>query len=736
MANQEELFLDLIPQKPSGTWVQVDFHVHSPVSPDFCVSRDSDDPLLELLEQAKDCHIKIICITDHNDIRGYFQFQNMEKEIRSVKEGLQKRQIPIPEKIEQQAKLFDQVIVMPGIELDIYPNIHLLVIFNPDDTEESISNFLTQAGYPPNIRGDETAARNAGWTFTEAIEEAARIGAITIAAHIDSNKGLYEESKSWGQARIDAFTHPLLWGMEFIKTPSRDQVISLLKNDPNYLRKTPLSFTQSSDFHGKPDQKIGERRTFVRIDNLVHNDKRKIFEDIKLALRNPDEYISAPESPQVSNILKKLEFAPYVEDVSSEENLLQVYRYVCAYANTVDGTIVIGRNKKGNWVGIEIEDPDDFRNKMISLLEQNVYPPTGGAVILYQFSPSRYIFTIRVQNQPNIHLVNQDDRVYVLDNGKPTPLPIQKIIDLAEVNIARRYNHLSISGRIADISTQLSGLQDTIDILSIVKKIEKKITLFTDVFKAPTMGGIITDELLEHVEFSANGSPDGNLILTPAAVSPRFESHYLRLSAPIGLCDEKTYKFDEKFRLSGLKLIISAGGGVFYDQHENIFVFGNRWEPAIFTEQKQGYELDYLYIAMYLKSAISIWYTSRCLGSVDLRSFSTINRVVIPQKSSSPIGQDIILSAKELLNLEREYLERETSLVANINAAKQREERIDPWIKELTEGIENHNKKAAGIMNKIENLFFKEFDLNESEIAIVNKTLETNKLARFLGNAY
>lgn len=734
MATDSDLFSHHMAQDSINTWHQADLHIHSPVSPDFNISPEVADPFLELLQQAHDNQIEIICITDHNDIHGYFKLKDLENEIKSVKDGLQKRQIPIPSQINQQSELFDKVIYLPGVELDVYPNIHLVIIFDPNDTEDAINDFIIRAGYPPNIRGDETSARYAKWTFAEALDEADSVGAITIAAHIDSDKGIYEESKSWGQARIDAFTHKSLWAMEFLKTTSRDQIINMLRYDPNYLRNSPLAFIQSSDFHGKTDQKIGDRRTFIRIDNLLQNDKKKVFDAIKIALRNPDEYISAPESPDVGLILKKLMTAPFVVDINSDDNLQLISRYICAYANSEDGTIVIGRNIKGNWEGIKIDDPDAFTNDVIGLLENSVVPNTVVAIRLYKYSPKKYICTIRVQKQAKIHTLKQDDKVYVLESGKPKAISTQEIINLAEFFLAKRYSGLSISGRISDISIKLNGLQDTIDILSIVKKIEAKTIKINNVFKAPKLGGVINEELQDHINYFANGCPDGNLILTPKIVPPRYDDHYLRLSAPIGLCDEMTYKFDDQFRFSGQKIIISLGGAVYYDQHDNINIYGNLWEPLIFAEQENGYLINLLYITIYLKSAIAIWYAIRCLGSVDLRSVSILKKVLIPHESSSQFSQEIISSAKELLHIERDYLERETMLAENLNAAKIQQENLDSWNKNLSDGIENHNQQADQIMAKIDNLFFKEFNLDESEIEIIYKILKSNNLARFYEN--
>ena len=583
MNDSNSWFNDLIPQPLDKTWRKIDFHVHSPCSSDFYGTDNTEDAYFHLLHQAKENGINIICITDHNDIRGYFQLRSIEDDVRKIKDGLEKRGLPVPEKITSQVELFNQIIYMPGVELDLDPNIHLIVLFDPNNSDDTIDEFLSSAGYLPNIRGDETSARHAKWTFTRALEEVAKIGAIAIAAHVDSSKGIYEESKSWGQARIAAFTHPNLSAMEFLKTPSRDQILSLIRNDPNYQRKEPLAFVQSSDFHGQQDQKLGARYTFIRIDNLMLDEKKKTFESIKFALRNPDEFISAPESPAIGTILRKIENQPYVEHINSDENRLKVWRYICAYSNTEDGTIVIGRNQKGNWVGIEIGDLDEFQKKVLDFVETGIEPKTTWALGIYQYSRTHHICTIRTQKQSQICTVRGEDRVYILKDAKPVQISTQEVVQLAEVNFSQRYTGFSISRRIIDLSARLNGLRDTIDILPIVKKIEAVAIPFGEVFRTLKSGNTITDVLKDQITITANGEPDGNFILVPN-VQPRFETHYLRFTAPLGSINRDDLQFDDLYKFNNPKIIVSAGGGVFYDEHDDIPVFGHQWEPLVFCQ--------------------------------------------------------------------------------------------------------------------------------------------------------
>jgi hypothetical protein len=173
-----------------GNWFEVDFHVHSPCSVDFQGAGKNEDGYIWLLEQAKLAKLDIIVITDHNDIAGYEKLVEIENDLRRTKKTLERNNSQIPDTVLSQISLYDQILVLPGVELDVYPNLHLIVIFDPQRTDE-ISNFLNNAGYTKEFRGDEKSSKHGKWSFDDAAQEAEKINAILIAAHVDSNKGLY-----------------------------------------------------------------------------------------------------------------------------------------------------------------------------------------------------------------------------------------------------------------------------------------------------------------------------------------------------------------------------------------------------------------------------------------------------------------------------------------------------------------------------------------------------------------
>lgn len=708
-----------------GNWLQIDFHVHSPGSFDFQGIGKDETGYIWLLEQAKTARIDVIVITDHNDIAGYSKLMEIEGDLNRTKRTLERTNSQIPESILTQISLFEQVAFLPGVELDVYPNLHLLVLFDPQKVDD-ISSFLSSAGYTKDIRGEENSSKFGKWNFEQTLQESEKIGAIVIAAHVDSDKGLYDSSKKWGQNRISAFCDENLYGMEFINPIARDQIESILRT-PDYARNSRLAFVQSSDFHGKPEQKMGERSTFVRMDNVEKHDKNSVFQSLKKALRDPDEFISAPGRPELQAILKKLIDKPSIENIHSDEEKKRLAQWVCAYSNTEDGTIIIGRNSKGNWIGQVESSEKDFAEKIRSIITSSVNPPPRVALQVYPYYGNNYVATIRIRKHPQICALSDEDKIYILKSGNPKQATSKEIVDMVESRFIERYSHLSITNRLSEMSQKLLGTEDSIDILPIVRKIDNNSIPLRAAFTQPAFGAVINDE--HAIEMSGNGYVDG-VIISLSNAKPRFGKHYLRVSAPIGNYESDINKaFDEKFHFSGEKIIVVPGGGVYYDNHQNIVVACDVYPPMLFTEIHKNYTGSFKFVTAFLKSSVSIWYAERCLGSSDIRN------VVISQDLPIPINTDVSCreTAEKLiddtLNLEREFLNAEKLL---LNQFPTKEERESDEFDELSSNLtKTHNENANKLVAKIDKLFYDLFGFTNKEIGMIEQVLKSSEFANF-----
>ena len=709
-----------------GNWLRIDFHVHSPCSFDFQGIGKDETGYIWLLEQAKTAGLDVLAITDHNDIAGYLKLIEIENDLRRTKRTLERTNSEIPESVAKQIALFDDVAILPAVELDVYPNLHILILFDPQKTDE-ISAFLTSAGYSIDVRGEENSSKYGKWNLDQTLQEAEKIGAITIAAHVDSDKGLYEASKKWGQSRISAFCNECLYGMEFVNPVSRDQIENILTT-PDYARNSKLAFIQSSDFHGKSNQKIGERSTYVRMDDVEKQDKNELFQLLKRALRNPDEFISAPGRPELQAILRRLIDKPSIENIQNEDEKRRLIQLICAYSNTEDGTIIIGRNAKGNWTGQTDHSEKEFTEKIRTIIETSVTPRPLSNLQVYPYYGNNYVATIRIRKHSQICALRDDDKVYILKSGKPIQASSKEIIDMAESRFIERYSHLSITSRLSEMSQKLVGTEDSIDILSIVRKIDNNTLPLRSVLMSPAMGAIINNENINAIEIEGNGDVDGSVI-TLTNARPRFDEHYLRVSAPIAKHNSDKLSFDEKFSFSGEKIIIAPGGGVYYDNHDKIIVACSVYSPLVFTKIDPNYTLGFKFIIAFLKSSVAIWYAERCLGSHDIRRVTISRSLPIPTNVDVDILETAEKLVDEILFLEKNFLTEEKKIFDEFST---RETRETKEFKEIsTNLIKQHNDKASQIVGNLDVLFYSFFGLSSKEIGMIEQAMKSSGIATF-----
>jgi hypothetical protein len=710
-----------------GNWLQVDFHVHSPSSFDFQGIGKDESGYIWLLEQAKTAGIDIVVITDHNDIAGYLKLMEIESDLNRTKRTLERTNSQIPESVLKQISLFEDVAILPAVELDVYPNLHILILFDPQKVDE-ISIFLNNAGYTKDVRGEENSYKSVKWNFEQTLQEAEKIGAIAIAAHVDSDKGLYDSTKKWGFNRASAFCNENLYGMEFINPIARDQIESILK-DPTYARNSRLAFVQSSDFHGKPEQKIGERSTFVRMDNVEKHDKNSLFQVLKKALRDPDEFISAPGRPELQAILKRLTDKPSIENINSDEEKKRLIQWVCAYSNTEDGTVIIGRNSKGNWTGQFENSEKDFAKKIHSAIVSSIEPSPRVTLQVYPYYGNNYIATIRVEKHHQICSLISEDKVYVLKSGKPKQATSKEIVDMAESRFIERYSHLSITSRLSEMSQKLLGTEDSIDILPIVRKIEKNSIPLRAIFRQPVFGAVTSNEQEEAIEMSGNGYVDG-AIISAVSAKPRFDKHYLRISAPISKYEgEINTLFDKKFCFSGEKIIVVPGGGIYYDNHQNIAITGDVYPPMIFTEENKKYAGSFKFLVAFLKSSVSIWYAERCLGSSDIRNVVVSQDLPIPNTVDMSCQEAAEKLIDEILKLEFEFLNAEKHL---LNEFPSKEDREGEEFEDLSSNLTHtHNENANNLIAKLDKLFYEFFGFTNKEVSMIEQALKSSEFAVF-----
>ncbi|HAF48862.1 MAG TPA: hypothetical protein DCL08_06440 [Anaerolineaceae bacterium] len=594
-----------------------------------------------------------------------------------------------------------------------------MIIFDPATPLEQMRKFIEEAGFPQDNRSIKEEKVNGKWNFDEACVKASEIGAITIAAHVDSNKGIFNDLPK-GEARASAFTQKNLYGMQFKSPKVRDQIISILKN-PEYERENELAFIRASDFHGADDENFGAIKSWIRFDSQkMQFSKKFIFSEIKEALRNPLERV-ADGPPKIIEIKKQLEMEVSVESLINEEDQSLFLKYICAFANTSDRTIVIGRDNYGTWKGIKFASKSEMEEKIRLLIEENIFPVPNTDTLIYQNYEDSFFATIRVFKGNSVFAIRSEDRAYILKNDKPFTATIDIVSRLAEANFLKKYRKYSITDYLRTNIRKLEGVSDTIDILSVVRSIEaNSVTIKSLLFKYDEIS-LKFDETPEEFYSCPNGYSNGNVIFTTPNM-PRLEDSYLRLSAPVfrlSLVDHE----NENEKLSGEKLIIVPRGGVYYDNNDDIFIFGETYPPIVLSKSEDYDGPDFKYLLAYLKSSLAIWYADRCLGNYDFRLFRVFRDMIIPKPYNKDIEFTIIEYVNRLLQMEEQFLD-ECNPIHDLTDV---EERVNKHL----EKSKTHNLKANKIMSEIDNLFFEMLKIDDDDRIMIKQRIKVLGLFDF-----
>ncbi|MFQ5788173.1 MAG: hypothetical protein ACE5H1_09360, partial [Thermodesulfobacteriota bacterium] len=223
------------------------------------------------IEKAKKEDIKILGITEHNDVEWV-------DSIRKAARG-------------------SDVIVFPGFEITTdsgKDGIHLICLFNPDKVSSEIDHLLSQIGLTPAERFNSDGTPKA---FNKGVNEVIKIvrdkGGLCIAPHVFNNNGLLKQTK--GQIRMDIFKNEYLLAVEISGgrgnlSGFKEEVVNNKKD--NYKRKHPIACLNSSD--AKSIEDIGKKKTYIKLASFTVEGLREAFIDWESRIRLPSELPVVP----------------------------------------------------------------------------------------------------------------------------------------------------------------------------------------------------------------------------------------------------------------------------------------------------------------------------------------------------------------------------------------------------------------------------------------------------------
>ncbi len=696
--------------KANNIFYGVDLHVHTPAS--SCYKGDKcDNEYLEILRRYSSKDIKVIAITDHNTIAGYRRFQHIKdtllNKLNVLREFIDNHDALRCEyeNIMSDYELFNKILILPGVEFEANPGIHMLLIFKPDCNLDAIDKFLSESGYSSEIQGKEESDILSNIDVLGVLDKSIGLDAIAIAAHADSNKGIY---KLEGTYRASIFRSTQLLGICYNSPVTCQKMKSLLLNK-EYKRDIPVAFLQASDYHGGEDEP-GSSISYFKLDNID-------YDSIYSALSKPDEFISQTPNPETINIIENIvkEYKTHTFEILEQTNRDLITKTACAVLNDGYGTLVFGVSISHgiNMVGIKRSE-----DECIELLKRCLddLAIKNGRINLYvsthQFGNSRNVIIARLSSEKRT-LYSINNKAYIFKGKDVIEANLQDIECIVETHLLSRmeeYNRLNQT-KFDKIINEINLLKEDSGKFMILNAIEKTSVSLSSILDV-TINKRYSGEFPVAID---NGNMKGNVYYVDR-VETRLPNAYLRCTCPM------TDKYDlssinvQKF--SGESIIIAPGGGCYYiDNNEEWgLVSLDKTEPTLVLTINEAFKssISLKALAGWLKSSLFIWYSYTALNDINVHKPSIFKKSLVPLF-------EIMQSGKEIETLINGIIDAEYGLLTYINSDI-------PDTIDVNEVIDTHNKNVDVIAKQIDKLFFKELNISDDDEIIIKRLFDSKQI--------
>lgn len=683
---------------------KADLHIHTPASKCYKGPKD-DAEYIRIILKAQEKGLNVIAITDHNSIEGYKKLIEQKEQIKNEIDSFKKLQdsneakwkIKEDEKI---LKIFESILILPGIEFEVNNGIHMLVVFNPETEITNIKDFLKNGGFEDDDfgKGNDVFSK---WSLFELYNEARKYDCLIFDAHTDSDKGIYKTIPE-GTTRIHAFTDDALVGICYKNEGQKSKIRNLLLQ-PKYKRNSSVAFLKSSDAH-KIDE-IGKEKTFFCLKELL-------WSEFKNSFSNPDEFIFT-SNPNVQTIIKNISDSGRCIFISSlkDDNVNVLAESICGLNNSDGGYIVIGAESKDVINGIPLNDKED--NDRISKFIEDALIKVNKKNLSFNAYPLKddaFILIAKVDNGDEIVDVEKDGVIYYFKNGNNEKLNASEIQQVLSQRIETKYQQ-EISKELIAIRKSVSAVDTYLKSQPILNQYGKNsISISNYILSAeaqwPTK---LTPEqkqkLIDRHREQENGSYRGNTMFIYDRLNPRLKDAFLRITSP-------------KFTIHGMKTIsnnehiyVIPGGAVFYSKSELNYHNGKNM-PILKVRLTNDYPIKFL--CAFLKSSYFLWYIRNKFGDLDFFPPKIFNNITIPilhpkNMKEVELVDKIETDFDNIIELENKFLKTNWKT-----------------IKDKNDHIIKHNEQTKNIFKRIDESIFRLLKLKDDEILVIKENLRAN----------
>lgn len=734
-------------------YIKIDLHIHTPSSSCYDGNGKGNDIYNKIIETAHENGLRIIAITDHNTVEGYEHIVQMREQIKTDYQVLM-RYNKIDESdsdnplnyLKKKNKAFNELLILPGVELTVNPGVHIIVIASPDNLD-ILKQIIAEIGYTDSNRGKDSGL-GINTDVHTLLNNPLLENCIVMAPHIDSDKGIYNELK--GDYRASIFKNTKLMCVTCNNPNQKKKIHELLTNEPLYKRETPIAFLDASDSHCIND--IGNKYSLIKKSTFDYN-------GVYQAILEPEKNIKPPEI--LTEIEEIIESGVYtVFERYSEDTIKEISKHMCAQLNVYGkSTIVLGISEKPQLTchGVSIIDED--LPSFIRKIDISLSSAAKSLSIMYRtemLGNGYNVIILRARAlSPYLWYLSNNEETYYCENKKIKKasildieqIAIQKVIDsmkpLEENNnrlIDKTVNVLdTIRNPVSQYEIMVKISRNASNIKHIVKVEHMKEKPLDKPLEANLKGGFILGKPYGDVYYLE----DGLLPLTP-----HYDDTYLRCSCPCVTSLDISPDSDSK-KYNGPKMLVAKQGSVLIAEGQSWSIEHTISDILLLNLNKKTENQYSIYgLLGWFKSSIFIWYIRAKYNSTSFYPPHIYRNTIVPNLAELTLGGVVEEKVKNIIFLEKEFLH---NAEMTINDCKSSKNHVNcPWINSAQEAdvhpcedIDNctldditdqHNNAVREIAQDIDQIFFTALEINDDEIKVISDNITSYGIYNFVKN--
>lgn len=691
---------------------KIDFHVHSPASSDYQGIRGPRG-YASLAHAFVDADVSGIVLTDHNTINGYQEYQRTVKMARDALRIMIERDDSqeFVKELKDEVEAYNRLNVLPGVEISVYPNIHIILIFNPS-VVENITYFLRDTLELGDAvdRGDpDVASKHSVLVVLDKAAEQFGDKFFCILPHVESSKGVWKELDR--MARADIVKDERVIAIQF-SNPDTVQHINQILNNPQYKRKQPLSFIQASDFHGSPNVKPASSYSVLNLtSDLSFTSLRESLGDPS-CIRNSWEFVDEQMKHYVKG--RKIISFDFNDklDVSPERET-EMEKALCAVLNTPKSILRLNLFN----VAETADKGGEIIATLIETLTTKLDPPDpfGFQVVQFHQSSTRQRFCVKPQRNSKLRIF--DSLCWIADVDKPRPAKAFEIESVVGGNFYHRYGKINQESLVS-ASTQILRASNSFPAIPIASRLDSCLCKNKLAYCQARLIRPSYSKDISTVFGVENGYWDSDFFLIRHDLDIKGgrlgkQRDYYRFSAPS--FPFKNRSKQETVNTNANSLLVSLGGGVNvinanrplyapFPVFEISFVNANDAS----TEQVKKRILG---LAAWLKSSFVLWYITALHQTDDLFD-------VMLKEKRVPMPIDLSVFEKLGVFANNVYTEEKKLLISISKENPSKEDR-----KKFSIIIKAHNEAVSKNMRQIDIEVLRSVAVSHDEIEEMYRVL-------------